>query len=477
MKPKPVLVFVGVAVLAAATAGGFAWRRAAVRRAIVTASLPATPEMRDASFVLQERLAQAEKSARSGSVDGLVELAIVYHANGYFGEAARCYEGLEELQPSEARWPHLHASILAGYGENEPAIGLWRRAVELAPDYTPARLRLADALLKDNRRDEAAKVYQDVLARKPGEPYALLGLARIDLEQNRLQDARTKLETVYETSKAQLGYDLIVSVYERLGLADRAAAIRGSYRASGAYRDVPDPWADSLLDDCYDTYRIALGAGAINRSGDYPTALRLLLRAVQLAPKDVSAHFQLGGMYREHGELAKAGQEFQQCTVIDPAFSDGWIQLSNLLAQMGDAQGSERTLLAGLGHCPDSPGINLARGRMLQKAGQIEEAIPYFEASIRIRPNEPDAYIDLANAYIALGKNDLGIQQLHKALEVDPEHPGVLTVLAYNAISNKDRADADRWMTRVANQPNVQKEMVARLAAEYASVFGQPWAR
>jgi tetratricopeptide (TPR) repeat protein len=212
----------------------------------VAATLPPVPDLSAVPVVLRERIGAAESRAlgRLTAAKGLAELSRFYHANGFLAEAVRCYGGLEQLAPVEPRWPHLHASILAGYGEIEPAMQSWRRVIQLAPAYVPARLRLGDCLLKANRPDEAAAVYADVLRIAPNDSYAVLGLARIDLEAGRWDQARQRLETVVSQTNYNLGYDLIVSLYERIGQRERAAAIRGSAKASGAYRDPPDPWLD-----------------------------------------------------------------------------------------------------------------------------------------------------------------------------------------------------------------------------------------
>ena len=90
----------------------------------------------------------------------------------------RCYSALQSLEPKNPRWPHLHATILAGYGEADQALVLWRQVILLAPDYVPARLRMADCLLKANRPTEAADVYAAVLKLSPTQAHAMFGLAR-----------------------------------------------------------------------------------------------------------------------------------------------------------------------------------------------------------------------------------------------------------------------------------------------------------
>jgi tetratricopeptide (TPR) repeat protein len=473
---KKILFPLALVFVAAIAAGAWWWHGAVQRRSIVAAALPATPDLGAAAQPLREHIAAAEARARSllHASDGLAELSRLYQANGFPDEAIQCYRALEQLEPAEPRWLHRHATILAGYGEIEPALALWKRVVELAPDYIPARLRLGDCELKSNHLDAAAAAYQAVLARKPAEPYALLGLARIDLESGRDDDARTKLETVVAQTNYHLGYDLIVSLYERLGLRDRAAAIRGATKAYGSYRDAPDPWIDELLDDCFDPYRLLIAAG-IARDGDLPRALSLLERALSLAPNDVGVHFQLGGVYVGSGQLDRARAEFQRCTELAPEFSDGWAQLSEIEKKLGDRPAADRALAAGLEHCPRSPGLHLMWARNLQHAGQNEAAISEFMTSIKLRPNEPDAYVGLASVLISLGRVEEGIEQIRTALEQDPGDPVALGLMAIHATTAGDEPAAKRWMTRVAAQPRVAHDDFERLAAAFRQRFGHDW--
>lgn len=468
------LILVVLAALAG-IAGGWWWWHGAAPQAVVAQALPPQPDLSAASPALRDAIARAEARARGrlAATAGLVELSRLYHANGYFGEALACYAGLEKLEPREPRWLHLHASILAGYGELEPAIKLWQRVTQLDPAYLPARLRLADALLKSNQQAAAAAEYNAVLKAKPDEPYALLGLARIDLEAQRWDEARARLENVVRQTHFNLGYDLIVTLYERLGLRDEAASIRGAAKASGAYRDFPDPWLNNLMEDCYDPYRLGMTAGIAAQGGDTAGAKRLLQRAIELAPDDVSSHFQLGGLAVATKDPKLAREQFELCTRLNPTFSDGWAQLSALQANEGDKAAAAQTLADGLARCPDSPGLHLMRARNLRDAGQPGEAIEEFKASIRLRPNEPDAYVELGSLYINLGQEEVAVSLMRLALDADPGDPTALGAMAFSSISAGNEAEARRWLTRVANQPRVPRQQAAVLFQAYQQAFGR----
>ena len=467
----------GGVLVAAVVAAGIWWSQAGLARDAVVAALPVRPESESDGSILAEHLAEADTAARSrfGAVEGLGRLARLYHANGYLDQAILCYRELEQLQPDEPRWPHLHATILAGYGEIETARALWERVLELAPDYIPARLRLGDCQLKANQFAEAAQTYGDVLKREPGNGYAELGLARIDFEAGRLEAARVRLEKIVRETKFQLGYDLIVSVYERTGERERATAIRSAQKAFGSYRDPADPWVDELIDECFDSYRLSLTAGVLAGTGQAPRAVELLQRAVAYAPSDVSAQFQLGVVLAETGSVAGAKQQFERCTTLAPEFADGWARLSDLLRRQGNGAEAERVLMRGLSHCPESPGLHLMHARNLQSAGRIEDAMVAYQTSIYYRPNEPDAYLELGKMLIAADRTEEGMAQVRAALTAEPGNPMALGILAYHAIVTGDRAAADAWLTQIGFQPRVLPDQLQRLASAYAQQFGAAW--
>jgi tetratricopeptide (TPR) repeat protein len=475
MNSRHLLLVLGAsAALLLLGAGAWWWQAGTVQRA-VTAALPPLPDLGSAPAAMRDRLVAADAQARSrfGAAEGLRQLSRLYHANGFPDEALQCYGALQRREPREARWFHLAALLTAGSGSLEPAIELWQRATTLDPAYTPARLRLGEAYLKANRPSEAETAFNEVLRLASGDAYAVFGLARLDFEAERWEAARQKLEVVVNRTNYTLGYDLIVNLYERLGQADRAAAIRAAAKASGAYRDPPDPWVDGLVEDCFEPYRLGIAAGNLARSGDPATAVRLLERAVEIAPEDISAIFQLGTLLIQQRDHAGALQYLRRCTELAPEFADAWANLSALQAMIGETTTAARTLAEGLRHCPQSPGLHLQYARDLEKAGRYAEAIAEYQTSIRLRPNEPDAYLDLATVLIRVGRNAEGVATVRRALEAEPGNPMALGILAFNAIMSGDEAAARRQLDEVRAQPRVPREQLQRLVNAYREKFGR----
>jgi len=449
-----------------------AWWHREQRAAIVAAAVPAPPDLSDWPAELRDRIAAATASARAGNREGIRQLSALYHANGFFEAARGCYEALEKLEPHEPRWRHRHAAILAGFGETDAALRHAEQAVKLAPDYVPARLRLADILLKRGETSSAAAVYRDIL-RSGEHPHALLALARLDVEARNWAEARPRLERVVALTNYELGYDLIVTVYEQLGLNAPAAGIRGRAKASGAYRDPPDPWLDELTELCFDSYRLSLAAGVAQRTGRLTDALRLLERATALTPDDVSIRFQLAQTFAQNRELKRARAEFERCTASAPEFPDAWAHLAVLLDQTGDVAAAERTVTAGLARCPDSPGLHLMRARFHRRAGRVPAALDSYRRSIQLRPNEAEPYIELATLLLQGNATEEGLRHLHAALEAEPDHPTALALLALTAISQGNEPTARRWLVRVQAQPRIAPAQAEQLFAAYRGQFGR----
>src|SRR5690242_20202762 len=98
MKKKSIfLLLAAVVIVTMAGASYMWWQKADVQFAVVSASLPAMPDLSAAPAMLRERIGIADTRARTRlhARNGLAELSALYHANGYLNEATLCYEGLE----------------------------------------------------------------------------------------------------------------------------------------------------------------------------------------------------------------------------------------------------------------------------------------------------------------------------------------------------------------------------------------------
>jgi predicted Zn-dependent protease len=478
MKPtskrtRVLLIAVALVVLAA---GGAWWWSAAQARDSVTVILPPRPDKAGSAEELRARLDDAEQRARGlwRPIEGLADLARLYHANEFADEADQCERGLMQLDPTNPLWPYLQAHTLGGYGYLDEALSLLQRTIELAPDYVPARVRLGDAFLKRNEIERAAAVYGDALARDPFNGYGSIGLARTELAAGRGAAARDRLLQLVAAQPTFVpGWGLLVNVDEQLGDAAAAETHRARARDAGRPREMPDPWIDELMSYCYDSYRLAVAASAADPANNQARARQLLERAVSIAPNDDLPHRLLGNLLSDLGELSGARIYLERATVIAPKEPDNWSYLVRVLKAMGDVGAASRAVDVGLEHCPQSAVLRLERGRRFAAAGQFDRALSEFEQSRRLRPEDSSAYIEIAQTHFSQNRLEAGIAELRRADGVEPNHPVVVVLLARYAISTGDQRAALEWIRRGRAQPKVLPQDLARVIAEYKAEFGQ----
>ena len=100
------------------------------------------------------------------------------------------------------------------------------------------------------------------------------------------------------------------------------------------------------------------------------------------------------------------------------------------------------------------------RARQLRDAGRVPEAIEAFRASIRFRPSEADAYLELATMLFRQERVAEGVTELERALVAEPRHPMAMALLALHAIGARDDATARKWLGAVLDQPRVPPPQV-----------------
>jgi tetratricopeptide (TPR) repeat protein len=481
MKPaqsrRPLAWGLGFLLLAAVVVAAVGWHAAEQREQSI-ANIPPRPVLTSWPGDFAVRIASGEERAQSWwrPAAGLMELSRLYHANGFYNEALACLAGLESLPPGEARWPHLRGVILAEFGRLDEARPAFTRAVALAPDYAPARLRLGDVRLKSNEIALAAQAYAEVLIREPKQPFALLGLAKAALAIGDWNKAREYLEQAVGAHPEFIGgLSLLVTVREHFGDRPGAEALRARI-GKREFTELADPWRDQLSDDCYDPYLLSVAASKANFAGDTVAARRWLERAIELAPQSGAYVRQLGKILLELRDYEAACPRLEKAVTLDPTDSDAWALLVFLFSAMGDAPRADQALAAGLARCPDSAALHQTYGQRLGRAGRHREAIDELKIAQRLRPNEATVYIDLAMILFREERLDEAVIELKGALAVQPGHPLALSALARHAIGSGDEAAARYWLRQLREQPRVPAGDLKILTEDYARQFRRaPW--
>lgn len=432
-------------IVAAAGAGAFrAWQLQA-RLARIHSALPAQPNLAGKPDVLIQLHAKAMAQTRLSQDPrgGVLELARLYHANGFFREAEACWRILATTEPQEPKWGYYLSNLRRQASDYDGMVALLEQTVKLAPDYAPAWLQLAELSLKTGRLEIAAGYYQKRLALLPKDPYARLGMVRIALQTGRRDDAKRLLEELLrDDPKFSTAHNLYAEILAAQG--DNAGASRHRLlgRETGRFREAGDPWLEELQAWCYD-YGQLCNLGTI----EYQTVhgdrgVSLFERAIKIRPNDPTAYEQLGVVYLQINEPAKARAILEEglAKSKDGKLSMlGYVNLSRAYRFIKQPADAVRVARQGLEVVGDEFELYDALGTALGDLGDRDGSVEALRTAVRLNPNDANANYNLALALVAVRKLDDAVAALHRSLALQPTFPSSLAMLAQIEI------DSGRW--------------------------------
>jgi len=134
-------------------------------------------------------------------------------------------------------------------------------------------------------------------------------------------------------------------------------------------------------------------------------AFKQNLEAATINPRDSSAHYNLGLIHQQRGELSEARERFQRAIDIDPDELDAHYQLGRIARQQGrlpEAIGNfEQVVQRDQAHSQNE--IWREIGATYLNAGQYGDARNALEKFLERRTNDPEGLYLIGRAYAGLG--------------------------------------------------------------------------
>jgi tetratricopeptide (TPR) repeat protein len=387
------------------------------------------------------------RSTDAGSVGALGRMLQAWEA---WDESHAVYLRAQALSPRAFDWLYLDGVVLQRLGRHAEAAIRYKQAAGVSPDYLPARVKLAQALLEAGEPEESRRLFEALIGQRAAEPFAHLGIGRI-------------AATAGDQTTAVLHLERAVGLVPEWGAAQYALAL--SYRALGRMAD-----AQHALDQ-YTQY------GPRSPSLDDP-----VLVSVTALRDDAVANLERGLKLAEAGDLNGAIAAHEAALVRDPSFAQAHANLISLYGRLQNWKKAEEHY-----HAVVALGVNLADahydyGVVLGLQGKWELAAEAYRQATLVNPRHALAYNNLAqilerqqqleaalDAYrqaidgqptlrvarfnegrilLALGRPREAIAELQKLVEpIDAEAPRYLYALATAYGRVADRENALKWAT------------------------------
>ncbi|MDQ8187851.1 hypothetical protein [Pelagicoccus sp. SDUM812002] len=257
---------------------------------LIVEVLPELPDLTGRPSELIERLENAHAKLEVGELqrEALVELAYLYHANGFFSQAESCYLGLESFETENARWPYL-LGVLKEDRMNQAEVAThFARSITLDPARPLSYFRLGEAYRKGGEFKDARTAYEYCVLGAPNDGWARLGLGRISVAEREWELAKDWLEKAIDLMpKLEPVRELLPDVYLELGNIDKAKSLREDLGKRALVSEPRDAWLSFLSEHCYDSYRLLEYARESRAAGFFEEALSSLERALLYGAEDM----------------------------------------------------------------------------------------------------------------------------------------------------------------------------------------------
>ncbi|HLY40716.1 MAG TPA: tetratricopeptide repeat protein [Terracidiphilus sp.] len=326
---------------------------------------------------------------------------------------------------------------------------------------------VADA---QNRLDDAVSLYQRAAAGDPRSFEAHLMLGLLLARQGKLDQARTELVTATQLDPGDAGPALKARAWRALAQIDKPGpgnkgdAAQASTDLLEALKVSPETPEDTLLaaslaeesgqpDAAAAAYRRVLAkdpksaqanaglARVLVHQGKYADAEPLLRIALEQSPDDPALNAELATdlAAQDKAEALPLLQKLHDAHPADPAITR---MLADIMAQAGDAAGSDQLYLKLLTADPDNTGLLVAHGQALIRQLRYSEALKVFDKVTSIDPADGNGWSGLAFAAMKTGHPEVTLHALTMRSKYLPEVPSTyfLWATSYDTLHDKSAA-------------------------------------
>jgi tetratricopeptide (TPR) repeat protein len=201
------------------------------------------------------------------------------------------------------------------------------------------------------------------------------------------------------------------------------------------FANIPPGGLEGMDAPAVEFYRLFDVAAELARKGEYPAAIGVWRKAVDLDPADAKARFNLGLSLQQSGQIDESISQYRKAVEINPENAPAYTNLGFALAQ----------------------------------TGKQDEAIEQYEKSLSVDPRNAKAQSNLGAALIEKGRVAEGIEHCRKALEADPEdaeaHNSVGIALARTGQLDEAVPHLEKAVSLEAGSPEYQYNLGRILAA------------
>jgi tetratricopeptide (TPR) repeat protein len=258
-------------------------------------------------------------------------------------------------------------------------LSLWTDAAKKAPYLVRPHNNLAEAYDKLELYDKAIAGFESTLKIDPNYIFGLSNIGNIYGKKEEYWKAIEYFEKALaiKSDYAPAHYNL-AKAFHKVGQPQKALE---HYRSAVRY--------NPYFEEAY--YNLAFLA---SETGLQDEAIKNFLVFLEGQPKHTRARFGLGNAYFQNKQLDLALDQYQKIIALDPSYIFPYINTATIYMQTGKHDEAIATYKKILAIRPGIAGVHKNLGMIYyQSKNDPRQALSYFEESIRLEPDQPEASI------------------------------------------------------------------------------------
>ena len=362
---------------------------------------------------------------------GLANLAEIYIQQSAFDQAI---EALSKI-PEGDMDSQLLGMLGYAYSQSQQydkAIDTYEKALSQDPKNTNLERFYAEALLSAGKNAAARVELQRIIANEPDDGASYKGLAMLDREEGRFDDARKELEEARSKSPDDLEIPFQQAQLEStLGNDAKAVEI-----LQGLVKQSERPGGQYTVPEANNRALFLERLGLVYRDQQkFSQAMDIFKQIQALGPlQGPRAEMLIIETLRMEHQSDKAMAEADMAVKAYPKEQDLAIMHATLLGERGHVDEAVTQLRAFLTHRPMDRNIYISIAQVYLQAKRFDDAEQAIQKALDLSPNPEDQGVALfvqASIYERQKKYDQAEQTFKKVLTLDPQNASASNYLGY----------------------------------------------
>lgn len=380
-------------------------------------------------------------------------LQIIYGYALLLNQAERPERALKVLQRHPAASQHtapllLQASLLAQLDRKAEAVPVLKQAAELRPNDIRVRLNYARLLIELERLEDARSEFLDLHNRYPENEDIRLSLGLVNLDLEAWPEAEVYLtqliedELLVDAAHFYLGLTYEGMQQYKTALEEHKLVTPSPYFLNAQQRVMElmlqlQPTADTLAyaelqrqrhpDLAVDLYLLQVASLKEHDAAD--AAWSLINQALNDYPDDIPLLYSRAMLAESAGDLKQTEQDLQLILRLEPDNAMAMNALGYTLLEQTPRLAEAKTLIEQAHQLnPEEPATQDSLGWLYFKLDRLDEAEHWLRQAYNAYP-DPEVAAHLAEVLWQRNKQREARKLLKQALQESPEHPIVLDTL------------------------------------------------